>query len=86
MCKRAKCSGVWPAELVCHGGGRAWCDRSGGGLFADGLVMCEHDGRGERDTEMARADREARRACLVIVIITDWHGRTGRSGRTDTLS
>lgn len=37
---------VWSAELACHGaGGRGVTGREGFILFADGLGMCEDDGR-----------------------------------------
>lgn len=44
-------------------------------MFADGLVMCEDDGRDDRDMDMTdgRIER-CEGMCLVIMIITDWHG------------
>lgn len=47
----------WPAEgWSVTGRARAWCDRSGGCLFADGPVMDDETG----DTETG----QSRRACL----------------------
>lgn len=52
VCKVQSASGVWSAELlVCHGAGERGVTGREGGLFAaDGLVMCEDDGRDERET------------------------------------